>query len=239
MICDSCGAEIANDSRFCPTCGKQQAQPAQQVCGNCGQKISDGQVFCTACGTKAASAGAGAPSPPPAQFRPPVQTGQAALLESRAATIPGTGAGVGKRAVATIVDCVIFFFISYFLAAMSGSATSGGFELTGGPFFLMCVIGFVYYLIFEGTKGATPGKMLVGLKVVKTDGSRCDFGAAAIRTVLRLVDGFLFYLIGAIVVWSSKTKQRLGDRVANTLVVEGGMVKFNQVGDYNNYNFDE
>lgn len=253
MKCVSCGAEIPGDSRFCPSCGRQQLPPAAQVCDSCGRKINPGQIFCTSCGTrietdKTLPAQAGIPlqqqvppfQPPPQSNIPPfysgspVKAGPVTQQEVRS-----VGAGVGARAVATIIDCVILMIISYILAAMSGSTNSGGFELTGGPFFLMCLIGLAYYMFFEGTRGATPGKMVVGLKVVKADGSKCDLGAAAIRTVLRLVDGFLFYLVAAIIVWTSPAKQRLGDRVANTLVVGGGKVKFTGVGDHNYYNFDE
>jgi len=37
--------------------------------------------------------------------------------------------------------------------------------------------------------------------------------------VLRVVDGIMFYLVGAIIIWTSMDKQRLGDRVAKTIVV--------------------
>ncbi|HSN19544.1 MAG TPA: hypothetical protein VLS49_02630, partial [Usitatibacter sp.] len=39
------------------------------------------------------------------------------------------------------------------------------------------------------------------------------------RNVLRIVDGFLFYLVGAIAIWASKHRQRLGDMAAKTIVV--------------------
>jgi uncharacterized RDD family membrane protein YckC len=67
--------------------------------------------------------------------------------------------------------------------------------------------------------GGTLGKMALGMKVVKEDGAKLDWGASLIRNILRIVDGFFFYLVGAIVVWTSKKRQRLGDMVAHTLVV--------------------
>ncbi len=40
------------------------------------------------------------------------------------------------------------------------------------------------------------------------------------RNVLRIIDGLpLFYLASAILIWTSEKKQRLGDRVADTIVV--------------------
>jgi len=71
----------------------------------------------------------------------------------------------------------------------------------------------------EGLVGATIGKMVLGMRVTKVDGSPCDLQAALIRNILRIVDALPFYLIGAILVWTSSRRQRLGDRVANTVVV--------------------
>ena len=62
--------------------------------------------------------------------------------------------------------------------------------------------------------------MIVKLRVVReADGSPIGYGAAAVRTVLRIIDGIFIYLIGAILIWTSDKKQRLGDRVAHTIVV--------------------
>ncbi len=131
--------------------------------------------------------------------------------------------GVGLRAVATIIDTVLLMVVGYIIAMGTGGATTEGFNLVGAPAFLWFLIAFGYYIFMEGQFGATIGKKLIGLKVVKIDGGApLDWQAAIVRNVLRLVDGFLFYLIGAIIVWSSKNKQRLGDMVAHTVVVRAG-----------------
>ena len=41
-----------------------------------------------------------------------------------------------------------------------------------------------------------------------------------VRNVLRIVDGVVFYLIGVIFILTSDERQRLGDRVASTVVVQ-------------------
>ena len=76
-----------------------------------------------------------------------------------------------------------------------------------------------YYVLFEGTTGQTPGKRLFGLVVLGCDGSRCTVRAAAIRTVLRAVDGAAFYLVGAAVAVLTDGDRRLGDVAAGTQVV--------------------
>ncbi|HWR07924.1 RDD family protein [Sporomusa sp.] len=120
------------------------------------------------------------------------------------------GAGVGIRALSTIVDGII-------LAVIGGAITAG---LGGAHYLWSMLIGFCYYTYFESYNGATPGKMLCGLKVVKTDGTPCDLNAAAVRTACRLIDGLFVYLVGAVLIWTSVNNQRLGDRLADTLVVK-------------------
>jgi len=128
--------------------------------------------------------------------------------------------GVGPRAVATIIDTVLLMVAGYLIAMFSGGATAAGFQLQGAPFFLWLVIALAYYIVMEAQFGATVGKRSIGLKVVKLDaGAPVDWQAAIVRNVLRVVDGLFFYLVGAIVVWTSDKKQRLGDRIAGTVVV--------------------
>jgi uncharacterized RDD family membrane protein YckC len=128
--------------------------------------------------------------------------------------------GVGLRAVATIIDTALLFIVGYIIALFTGDTTGGGFQLSGLPFFLWLIIAIGYYTVMEAQSGATIGKRLVGLKVVKLDAAApIDMQTSLVRNVLRLVDGFLFYLIAAISVWMSDKKQRIGDRVARTVVI--------------------
>ena len=128
--------------------------------------------------------------------------------------------GVGRRAVAIIIDMIVLGIIGWVMAMfVPGATTPEGFNLTGGPAFLWFFIGIAYYVVMEVQMGGTLGKMALGMKVVKEDGSKLDWGSSLIRNILRIVDGFFFYLVGAIVVWTSKKRQRLGDMIAHTLVV--------------------
>jgi len=127
--------------------------------------------------------------------------------------------GVGRRAAAVIVDSILLFVVGYAIAAITGDTTSAGFHIEGVPFFIWLAISLAYYIVMEGATGATLGKRALGLKVVKVDGSAPGWQAAIVRNLLRLVDGLFFYLVGAIVVWISKSRQRLGDMAAHTIVV--------------------
>ncbi len=136
--------------------------------------------------------------------------------------------GIGIRLVAQIVDGIIFFFIfiivGYFVASIKGGLTPSGFELHGIPALISNSISFgimfAYFIILEGVFGQTLGKKLCKIKVVKEDGTPCDLYASFIRNILRIVDAIAVYLVGAILIARSDKKQRLGDRVAKTIVVK-------------------
>ncbi len=121
-------------------------------------------------------------------------------------------AGLGWRAAATLVDAVVLAIPNWILIFLLGGATA--------VFMLVSLaIGLGYYVGLELTRGATLGKMALGMRVARADGGPLDAQAALLRNVLRIVDGFCCYLVGAILVLQSPRRQRLGDRVAGTVVV--------------------
>ncbi len=132
--------------------------------------------------------------------------------------------GVGRRALAVLIDTILLAVAGYVIALATGNTTTSGFELQGGPAFLLFGIALAYYIVMEATSGATLGKRAMGLKVVKEGGEALDWQASIVRNLLRIVDGFLFYLVAAVAVWISKRRQRLGDMAAKTLVVKARML---------------
>lgn len=120
--------------------------------------------------------------------------------------------GVGLRFVAVLIDSIIIGVIGGILSFVfrNSPGLSGG--ITG-------ILALAYFILLEGSQGATLGKMALGLRVVKTDGSPISWGESVIRNLLRIIDGLFVYLVGAILIWTSPLKQRLGDRVAKTVVV--------------------
>jgi uncharacterized RDD family membrane protein YckC len=94
---------------------------------------------------------------------------------------------------------------------------------------LNVVVTFAYFTLLEGRYGQTIGKKAVHIKVVRTgdwrgegEGAPISYPQAAQRTIFRLLDGQLCYLVGALLIWSPSKKQRLGDIAAHTVVVRGG-----------------
>lgn len=130
----------------------------------------------------------------------------------------------GRRILATIVDGILLAILFWVMSMLFGSSSAAGGEvsasLSGLAFLVYVALAVAYYILMEGYLGQTVGKMLLGIKVVREDnGGVPGLKAATIRTVLRLVDGFFFYVVAFITVLASSKNQRLGDMTANTLVV--------------------
>jgi uncharacterized RDD family membrane protein YckC len=95
-------------------------------------------------------------------------------------------------------------------------------EAMGAAALLYALISFfMYFAIFEWLYGATLSKIIHKMRVVKTDGAPCGLIAALIRSLMLVVDGFFFGIVAAISM-NSPLHQRLGDRLARTVVVAAG-----------------
>jgi uncharacterized RDD family membrane protein YckC len=133
-------------------------------------------------------------------------------------------AGLGSRFAAgafdTFIQLVLLFVLSLVLLGEGGSG------LSQAVFYVLAfVVLFGYYVIFETLNhGRTPGKALAGLRVVQAGGQAVGFMSSALRTIVRLADGFIiltFFLVpvGMVSILATKKNQRLGDLAAGTVVI--------------------
>jgi uncharacterized RDD family membrane protein YckC len=130
--------------------------------------------------------------------------------------------GLGRRFVAWLIDVLITGLAWVPFADIDSDNGVYSISWRGMDFAVPVLITFVYFVLLEGVAGATIGKFVLGIRVRGADGSRIGVGAAAVRNLARAVDAFPYvipYLVGAIAVRSSDTKQRLGDRWAKTVVI--------------------
>ena len=86
---------------------------------------------------------------------------------------------------------------------------------------LLFLISWWYMVLFEVlNQGCSPGKQVMGLRVIQDDGTPIGWPASLIRNLLRFVDMLpLGYFIGAISCLQHPHFKRLGDLAAGTLVV--------------------
>ena len=147
-------------------------------------------------------------------------------------------AGFGRRLLAYIVDFGILFLFGLIIPMLFGQQhpASTFFNLktieelqtvganSGSNFttMIMFFFGLVYTLIFwVNYDGATPGKRIMGIKIIKDDRSKLTYSAAFIRYVGMLISAFFFYLGYFWMIWDKK-KQGWHDKMAKTYVVKTG-----------------
>jgi uncharacterized RDD family membrane protein YckC len=145
-------------------------------------------------------------------------------------------AGLGSRSLAIIVDGIIQAIATIVLLILLGVASDRAVQLAdamhldGKQFgslvaaiaiLLLFWIWFGYFIAFETRwRGQTPGKKLLGIRVVRDGGYPVDFMGALIRNMVRVIEAiFGFYLMSAISAVLSSENKRLGDFAAGTIVV--------------------
>jgi uncharacterized RDD family membrane protein YckC len=130
-------------------------------------------------------------------------------------------AGMGSRAMAWFVDFVLqggmLALLMYFFVGLFGGEI-GTFALLTASF----VITWSYHVVFELlAQGRSPGKMMMGLRVVDERGLPISLQQSFVRNITRVLDSqpAIFYGFGGLVALFHPETRRLGDIVAGTLVV--------------------
>jgi len=143
-------------------------------------------------------------------------------------------ARMGDRIVATILDLVLLFPVLavaiFFVARVNHiPPTEEGIELHGGPALASMFLWFVSWLLYlwalEASLSKTVGKEMMAIKVTDERGRECGVLEATVRNLLRPVDAIGFYFLGFLVALSSDRNQRIGDRVAGTIVIENSQAR--------------
>jgi len=164
---------------------------------------------------------------PPILFEPP--GGPVVPEESPVSARAGKG-GFWIRAMAYLIDTIILDFLSLMLMLVGMLAMalgpSGLQAMDEGrimgllvPYYLFStMVTIVYFTYFHGSVGQTPGKMLCGLKVVRTNGEPLGYGRALLRWAGYLPSGFFFGLGFLWIAWD-RHKQAWHDKITGTHVI--------------------
>ena len=159
------------------------------------------------------------------------------LTQSPAATPrPVQYAGFWKRFVAFIIDSLIIgaikmiIFVPLLGALGIGALSMRNMEQPSMEFFLalitaslgaICLVaiaGWLYFALMESKKGATLGKMALGIVVTDMNGNMITFGRASGRYFGKIISS-LTLGIGYIIAGFTQQKQALHDIMAGCLVV--------------------
>jgi uncharacterized RDD family membrane protein YckC len=136
-------------------------------------------------------------------------------------------AGLGSRFLAWLVDALAVVVL-WLMGALAGTVLESRREGLGMAvlFLWAFVVSWGYFLLFEWLwQGQTPGKRLLGIRVIQWQGTAINFYQAAVRTILRVADALPLPhplgigLVGFTVAACNRESRRLGDLAAGTLVV--------------------
>ena len=140
-------------------------------------------------------------------------------------------AGFWIRAVAIIIDGVLLGVLGFIVAmplrmfvgvaAVSPDPTAALpalFGLLGLSMLINVGVGICYYVYFVSTKGATPGKMALGLKIIRADGGKISVGLALGRYFSYLLSSLIMG-IGYIIAGFDSEKRALHDHICGTRVI--------------------
>ena len=136
--------------------------------------------------------------------------------------------GVGSRLVAALIDFAIQAVIAVVLLVITANVGAGGDSAALAAVIVTELVLVVagYPILWEWlTRGRTPGKMALGLRVVRDDGGPIGFRHALVRGLAGMVlekPGLVFPIstaLGVLTMIFSRRAKRLGDMMAGTFVL--------------------
>lgn len=218
-VCPGCHTAYPIGSHFCDYDGLKLVEQSELVpeCSHCGKRYPADIKYCPEDGTPLA----GTMSHHPDNFQMPnVHTGNYSK------------ANLGNRFFASLIDglislalsiptiiCFVFAFIQF----DDYKREFGAFLLLMAALFYLMPL--AYNLIKDGLgKGQSYGKKAVEIMVIDLDrNSPCKFGKSCSRNIIMMLVNiipFVGWLIEPIMVIATEDGRRLGDRVANTQVID-------------------
>jgi uncharacterized RDD family membrane protein YckC len=150
----------------------------------------------------------------------------------RAGVIQRTGAVIVDYLLVLIIEAgVVFGLAAAFYFTLWPLGGLGGFDpfdpffnsVGRGPpmfFFMTLLVVLAYFTFFEGREGRSLGKRVFGLRVVRADGAPITYREAAIRNLVKVFPPLLLLDTLFMLVFFFDQKQRVSDRLAETIVVE-------------------
>lgn len=215
-VCPICHKQYPTGTIFCSDDGARLTSEdnLKRVCEICGNEYDDNIKYCPKDGGRVLS--------------------KALLIQSSTKDITHNKASMGNRLIAYILDglvtsalalpSIIFYFIG--ISAMKSSYYEDSSE-QGIPFILIAILLYilplVYSLVKDGlSNGQSIGKRVANVKVVDVlTGKCCSKSSSCIRN---LISGLLCiiplgFLIDPIMVMATDDGRKLGDKAANTIVI--------------------
>jgi uncharacterized RDD family membrane protein YckC len=118
--------------------------------------------------------------------------------------------GFWRRFAAAFIDGLIIGVVPSLVIGHDNAVTTNG---------LSFLVGLSYSVWMNGTYGATVGKMVMKIKIVKESGSKINYQDAALRYFASILSAVVLLIGYIVMIWDSK-KQTWHDRIAKTVVTQ-------------------
>ncbi len=129
--------------------------------------------------------------------------------------------GFWVRFGAWLLDTFLLLFILLFVGALVQSGVvSTSYAMIRLLDLAVYSLFALYFWLFTGLKGQTPGKMIVGIKVVDRRGQMPGLGRAALRELLGKLASTIVLFLGFFWAGWDRQKQAWHDKLAGTYVIK-------------------
>ena len=197
--CERCGAELVPDARFCPSCGTPVRIDASSGAGDLGR-------------------------PPSTWDSGRFRSGIEALAGSRQAQDHWI-----RRLIAYVIDAIALSVAVGIVSVVLLVPLTIGAVLTGGAFsptyvfgafpLIVGLLSLLYFPVLESSRGATLGKMVMGLHVQTTEGTEPRVLQALLRNVSKIYWPLVLLDVLLGLVFQKDYREKLSDHFAGTIVV--------------------
>ncbi len=223
-ICAGCRAHNQSTSQYCYRCGlklpEQTTIPGNpvKVCSGCHASNSPTSEYCYKCGLKLSKETTVAGEYSPAGF----------WIRLASFLIDNILVFIGSLIFGVVLVAILITIFpdlagnpvdEYTWDAILTASESPATWLDWAIFVFFFIFGIAYFTIAIGWKGQTLGKLMLGLKVVRTDGRRAGFLHAFVRSL-----GYLLSIssigIGFLVIAWNDQKRGLHDFISDTKVIK-------------------
>lgn len=235
MICPSCQQELRDNSSFCTNCGApiQAIAEVQTVMTEQNGVVDASDLPVVASHVPASATGSmDGDKPEPNDVYQALDSAPEELPPALSKPLP-EGKPFGSRAGAYVIDSLIYNVIILGGTLFLGALTALVLGLTGrtllaastpsavslGTITYSLALGGLYFAVYEWLFGASPGKVILRMRVIQEDGRRPGLWAALLRGAFRYFDGLVFGAPAVIAMNRDVRRQRYGDRYARTMVV--------------------
>ncbi len=227
MRCASCQAINQMESSFCHSCGRSlnvgvsfketatrrytpvtgSVEPsASTTCPRCNSNNELSSIYCYRCGLPLDDS----------------TTTTSSLSHSRTVSKAGRLAGFWIRLAAWLIDALILIVVGGIIAALTGFGSDAGnffdrfLSPSDLPTFLLQVL---YVTVGVAVWSTTGGKRILGLYVLRPDGSKVGVGRAFARSFAHIFSGVILF-VGHIMIGVRLDKRGLHDLICDTVVVK-------------------